>query len=163
MVTKCDKNKLKLLKIEVPDRYVQENFKRIENHVNEVICPDIGSSSGGDTINNITNVTNINGAWTKFTNTVPALTTKVIDVLALADFHSINYAITLYNDSESKTRTFQMTAFREGVTINTSVYNKQGSLVSLESDVLVNGLNSELTIVNNNNFDLEVGFARLSL
>jgi len=122
MSLECEKKKLKLLKIEVEDRYIQENFKRIQEH-GDAVCKDLksidsGSGSGGDTI------INVNGAWTKANNSVPASTTKVIETVGLSSFHNIDYILTIYNEVEEKTRKLQMTAVREGATIKTNVHGR---------------------------------------
>jgi hypothetical protein len=161
MTLKCEKNKLKLLKIEVPDRYVQENFKRIEQHAKDV-CSDLknletGSGNGGDTI------INVNGAWTKTNNSVPASTTKVIETVGLSTFHNIEYILTFYNEVEGKTRKLQMTTIREGVTIKTSVHGRLGSMTGISVNGNVNAGNFELEVINNNIYQIEVSYARLTL
>ena len=163
MALETDKKKLKLLKIEVPDRYVQENFKRIEQHA-ECVEKDLktlegntGGGDGGDTI------INVNGAWTKGTDTVPALSSKVIDTVALVNFHNLDHIFVIYNDAESKTRRLQLTTVREGATIKTSVYGRSGSLPNVQVSTVINSGNAEVTITNNNNYELNVSYAKLSL
>ena len=162
MALETDKKKLKLLKIEVPDRYVQENFKRIEKHA-ECVEKDLKSlegNSGGDGGDTIINV---NGAWTKDTDTVPALSSKVVDIVALANFHNLDHIFVIYNDAEAKTRRLQLTTVKEGATIRTSVYGRSGSLTNVQVSTVINSGNAEVTITNNNNYQLNVSYAKLSL
>jgi len=161
MALECDKNKLKLFKIEIEDPKIQENFKRIEKHA-EGVCKDLKSidSSGGDGGDTIINV---NGAWTKGSDTVPALSSKVVDLVALVNFHNLDHIFVIYNDAEEKTRRLQLTTVREGATIRTSVYGRSGTLPNVQVSTVINSGNAEITITNNNNYELNVSYAKLSL
>lgn len=165
MSLECDKKKLKLLKIEVPDRYVQENFKRIEQFQNDVICRDLDTldKKPSGTVNEGDTIVNINGAWDKELELIPANSTKVIDTLALNSFHSMDHIFSFFNDNEAKTKRIQMTSVREGATINTNVFGRSGSLLNVQVCTIVNGTDAEVEVVNNNNFDISVSYARLTL
>lgn len=163
MALECEKNKLKLLKIELPDRYVQENFKRIENHAKDV-CQDLktlelGAGGGGDTNNYIT----VNGAWTKHTESINASSTKVIESITLTNNHSFDYVITLFNDVEGKAKRYYLTALKDGAIIRDTVYSRLGSLTDISINAAAVGGNLELELTNNNTFGLSISYARLIL
>lgn len=158
---RCEKEKLKLLKIEIEDRYSQENFKRIENYVEKVICPDLAET--GTTIEEGDTIVNINGAWTKANNSVGPSTTKVIETVGLSSFHNIDYIFTIFNEVEEKTRSLQMTVIREGGTIKTSVHGRLGSMTNISVVGNVSGSDMELEITNNNLYTVSVSYARLTL
>lgn len=102
-------------------------------------------------------------SWEKFDNTVPASTTKVIESVVLSSFHSVDYILTIYNEVEEKTRRLQMTVVREGVTISTSVYGRLGSMTGISVNGNVNAANLDLEIVNDNGYQVNVSYTRLTL
>lgn len=103
------------------------------------------------------------GAWTKHTSLVPANDSAVVDSNVLASFTSLDYVFNIFNTSEDLNRKLRMTAEKDGVTIDTVVYARSGLLKNVAIDANVNGLSGEIIITNNNNFSLEVSYARLIL
>jgi len=156
--------KIKLLKIELEDRYVQENFKRLENYINKVIFdavrdldPNVSSGGGSST-------TSAPQVWTKNNTVVYNATTKVVDLIPTSGFNSVKYHFTLYNKIEQKTLTFELTVIQENGTISDVLVNKFGSPLLIEVEAEKNVSNElEIKITNNNIFNLDVSYARLIL
>jgi hypothetical protein len=147
---------LRLLLKEIRDPYIRENFQRILREFENV------GLGGGDTINNITNITNL-GLWTGISDAVNGSSSKVIDSISLGDFHTVKYNFSVYNDTESKTKTFEMTVNKEGSVVSDSVSNKMGSTFNMSIGANVNAGNMELTLFNNEIFNLTVSAAKLVL
>lgn len=146
-----------LLLKEIRDPYIRENFQKI---VKEFERLSIGT--GGDTINNITNITNL-GLWTEINDVVNDSSSKVIDTIALTNFHTAKYTFSVYNDAESKNKTFELTVVREGTALKDKVSAKMGSNINMGIGANVNAGNMELTLFNNEIYNLTVSAARLVL
>lgn len=103
------------------------------------------------------------GSWNKLSDTVPALASKNIDSVDLADFNSLDYIITIFNDTENVARRFQVSAIREGGTIKDEIFGRMGSLSNILVNVDTSGSVANIEIVNNNSYELSVSFAKLLL
>lgn len=103
------------------------------------------------------------GAWNKLEDTVAASASKDIDSMNFPDFHSLDYIVTLYNDTEGVGRRFQVSAIREGAIIKDEISGRLGSLSNVEVNVNASGSVANLQIVNNNIYGLSVSFAKLVL
>jgi hypothetical protein len=156
--------KLNLLKIEIKNRYVQENFKRIETYLNKVILDainDLDPTTGGGNNNNSTAVSSV---WTRGDSIVYAEQARSIDLLPLSGFISIKYIMTFSNADEEKAVTLELTILHENGTIKDVVSNKIGRSISLGVDTNVNTNNElEINITNNELFDVNISYARLVL
>jgi len=148
---------IKLLLKEIRDPYIRENFKRILKELET-----LDTSGGGNTINNITNITNL-GLWTEINDVVSGSSSKVVDSIALGDFHTVKYKFSVYNDTESKTKTFEMTVNKEGTALKDSISNRLGSSFNMALTANVNSGNMELTLFNNEAYNLTVSAAKLVL
>lgn len=147
---------MKLLLKEVTDRYIQENFKRLEQAFN-----NLGNSTGSG-ITNVTNTTIESAAlWKGKQTTVIASATKVVDTIALNSILSLEYVFTIYNDSEQVVRSFNYKVLNLNGSISDVLFAKLGSAINIEVSSASNGGNLEITIKNNELYNLEVKLTRL--
>ena len=153
---------LSLFKVEIENRYSKENFKRIEEHINKVICEALNEVGG--------TVTTIAGGgssttspWQDLNNNVPASSVKVIDTVALSNFKTLKYIINLSNELEAKGRTFEMTLVKQGVTIKETLGPKTGKGINYSVNANVVGSSVELSITNSEIYNIDVNYARLTL
>lgn len=148
-----------LLKVEIKDRYSQENFKRIEDYLNKVVCKaldDLADSSGGG------GASVVDGEiWSEGADTVNASSTKTVDTHALADFNSIVYHLTLYNTVQGVSKKLTVTIVDDNGTIRKVVSSKLGSTINYRVNANKVGSNLELSIVNNEAYNLDISYARL--
>ena len=148
---------LTLLLKEIKDPYIRENFKRLLKEVN-----DVGTAGSVTNITNIVNnIFSAVAVWTKFSDTVNLSSSKVIDSITLGDFNAVKYIITLYNTNEGKSRNFEITVVNSGGTLKDVVTNKLGSNFNYSVTATVNAGKMDLTLFNNENFNLEVNVGRL--
>lgn len=140
------------------DTYVRENFRRIQDFIDK---GEFGTG-GGDEITNITNnFTTVNGIWEEVTDTVSASSSKVVDTVALADFSAIEYKVTLFNTANNKTKKFTLDVVYENSAVSDTLYAKRGSALNYGIAAAINGSNMEITVTNNEAYDLEVSLGRL--
>lgn len=142
---------------EMTDKYVQENFRRIEETLNK-----LGSGTGGDIINNITNLIS-ECAWGKVEDLVNASSTKVVDSITFTEFTRAEYVVSVYNDSEVKFRSFKMSVAKKGASVVDSIKGRHGDSISFTINANLVGPNVELTIQNNELFNLSVSIRKLAL
>ena len=148
---------VKLQLKEIRDPYIRENFKRLLKGLD-----DVGDAG------NVTNITNIvnnilsgSAVWTKFTDVVTLSSSKVIDSIVLANFNAVKYIITLYNTAQGESRYFEMVVVNQGGTLKDSVVAKLGSSLNYSINTTVNAGSMELTLFNNEAFNLDVSIGRL--
>lgn len=101
------------------------------------------------------------GAWIKGSDTVPANSSKNIDINGLATFNSLDYYLTFYNEVEEKSKKLQLNALKVGNTVIDSINNRLGNLPNLKVRVYVLSSIAYLEIVNDNNYEVSIGLAKL--
>ena len=107
--------------------------------------------------------TKSSGLWSTVIDTVINNSSKVADTISLTGLNSVTYKITIYNTSESVSRTFDMTVNNANGSLRDSISKKVGSNINYSIDASVNSGNMELTIINNESFSLEISMAKLVL
>ena len=142
---------------EITDKYVQENFKRIEKALKE-----LDAGTGGDIINNITNLIS-ECAWGKVEDLVNASSTKAVDSVTFTEFTRAEYVISVYNDTEVKYRSFKMSVAKKGSGVVDSIKGRHGDNISFNINANIVGPNVELTIQNNETYNLSVSIRKLTL
>lgn len=147
---------LKLLLKEIRDRYIQENFKRIQKEIESL------DSTVAGTVNNVVNIV-ATQVWEKFDDVVSASSTKSIDTFKFTDLLKRNYEITVYNSVENKFKTFTMTVSKRNGDVSDTVYNKDGDVIDYGINAVIVGPNVELQVQNNETYNLDVSFGRLTL
>jgi len=99
--------------------------------------------------------------WFKDDNVINAGQTKVVHQISVAQFRSVNYILTFFNESQQKTKTAQLAVIKDsGLRFN--LFGKLGKLNIAIDPAEVSG-NLDLSITNNESFSisLELAFATL--
>jgi len=104
----------------------------------------------------------IGGAWLKGKRNILGSSSLVIDTKALTSFTSLDYVITARKDDKTEIRSLYLRVVQEGGSLKSSVHGKLGTL-KMQVNEAIAGSNLELTIVNQETYDIEVTFARLIL
>ena len=103
------------------------------------------------------------GAWDKGIAQVLASSSGVIHSFPESQFRALRYVVAFYNTIENKTKTLEFIVNKESGTISTTVHNKLGKSISLGISAAIASGNLQVTVVNNETFDLEIEFGYLSL
>ena len=152
-----DKLVLLLQQLEIAsknDPYIRENFRRIQDYFDQ---NNLGS--GTTTINNTT----IQGTslWKDVNDTVPASSTKVVDSIPVANFVNLDYKCTVFNQPNSVTKAFDLKVIYDGSILKDVLFGKVGSIINYDINVNLNAGNMEISITNNESYDLDVSLGRL--
>lgn len=94
------------------------------------------------------------------TDTIDALTSKVIDTIPLVDFNSLIYDYVFEGNAQS--RAFKNTVVLDDGSVFDQVYGRLGRL-QLSYDVNINGASVEILVTNPNSFDINVSFTKTTL
>lgn len=153
-----DKLVLLLQQLEIAsknDPYVRENFRRIQDYFDQ-------NDLGGSTV--INNNTTIQGQslWKDVTDTVPASSTKVVDTVPVASFVNLDYKCTVFSQANSVTKAFDLKVIYDGSALKDILFGKVGSIINYDINVNLNAGNMEISITNNELFDLDVSLGRLT-
>ena len=103
------------------------------------------------------------GSWEKSSNFIPAFTDKTIETIPLADFHSLDFIFTLYNDTENLSKRIHLNIIKEGTTLSTNVSGKLGRLPNIAVTASVLTGDAIIAIFNNNAYQIELNYVKLSL
>jgi hypothetical protein len=104
----------------------------------------------------------IGGAWLKSKRQILGSSSLVIDTKPLDGFTSLDYVITAKKADKTEMRSMYYRVVQENGSLKSSVHGKLGSL-KMQVNEAIAGSNLELTIVNQETYDIEVTFARLIL
>lgn len=100
--------------------------------------------------------------WKKLSKkTILSSTTLDVDTIQLSKFHALRYIVELHNDSESKTKSFEVSIIKEGVALKDSVFNKLGKM-SVTVSPNVSGSNFKLSLTNNETYTITANVVLLS-
>ena len=94
--------------------------------------------------------------WKRERLTIDALATKLTGLIPTTAFHAARYHFSFYNESESKSKTFDMVINREGSSVKDIITNKIGASINLAVDSNIVGGNMEISIENKEAFAVEV-------
>lgn len=150
-VTKVD-----LLLREIKDPYVQENFLKLKQYFSRI------EQQVNTTINNTFNTGSAAspGVWVQTNDTISALTTKVVDVVPLADFNCIDYIICVRKPDKTAMTHLKLSGYQDDTGLHDNVYDKRGGLDISVSWVEV-GTDAELQITNNEAYGIDVYVTKL--
>jgi hypothetical protein len=93
---------------------------------------------------------------------IPSSSSKVIDSISLNNFFSIEYKVTIFNETENLARSFSLLVLKSGSNVNDSLFARTGN-GDLSVSVIVNGSSAELQITNNEIFDVNVNYTTIIL
>lgn len=99
--------------------------------------------------------------WNPSKLTVPANTTKVVASASLEFMRSMRAHVTIFNDDEGVSRTFDFSVVNENGSLNDAVSGKLGSIISHSITAAANGNQAEISLTNSEDYDLEVSLATL--
>lgn len=151
-------NSIDLLLKEIEDPYVQENFYRLKLYLERL---DSGGGTGSITQN--INVTQSDHPWEKFTQSISASSTSIVDTIALTAFVKIEYTIEYRDTTTNRVKGLKMSVVKDDTLLKDQVYAISGAPLNIELNTNINGSNYELEIVNNELNAVEMVFARLTL
>jgi hypothetical protein len=103
------------------------------------------------------------GAGDTLSGDITSGQTKVIDANLAETFLGASYIFSIYNITQNKYRFFQLSMTKVGSGTEETVYNKLGDALSLSVQTGVNGSNIEVTVHNNESFDLQYKAIRFKI
>lgn len=101
------------------------------------------------------------GAKTTFV--IPANTESVIDQVALADFFNLKYYSVFSNSDNDNTKSMEVTVKKSALTVCHSISNRIGTGINLEINPTASGSNFEMRVRNNENYDVTMCYAKMTL
>jgi len=99
----------------------------------------------------------------KKSDTIPALTTKVIEEVPLVSFKTVKYFVHFSNLANNITKGMEVTVKKSGASVKSVVSNRIGIGIDLAVNPIVNGVNLDMSIINNEAFDIQMSFAKLTI
>lgn len=147
---------LDLLLKEIKDPYAQENWYRLKLYLETL-------SSGITTINQTIINAGDEAVWEKFSRSINASTTSIVDSIPLTSFDKIEYIISYKDIVTNRVRALKVSVVNDDTTIKEQVYAISGAPLDIDLTTKVTGPNYELEIVNNELNAVEMLFARLTL
>ncbi len=101
-------------------------------------------------------------SWAKIETTINDSETKAVDTIAMADFRSIKYLITVWVASLSKTKFIEMTVIRPtDTTLSDSVCNILGGGFGMTLAMEIDGTDAKLNVGNTSGSTANIEVARL--
>lgn len=94
----------------------------------------------------------------RFTDTIPASSTKVVDIVPQADAKSIKWDLVLIDAFTLENHRTQVICSHNGTTVNHNVYGEvnSGNNIGFIVDVNLNGTDVELSINNSETHDINI-------
>ena len=148
---------LDLLLKEIEDEYVQENFYRLKLYLEYL------SKNQNITINPPGGSLPSDCVWEKFTQSVPASSTVIVDTIPMSNFDKLEYLINYENTLTNRSKGLKLSVVKDDTIIKEQVYAITGAPLSIGLTTVVNGSDYELHITNNEAAVVGVSFARLTL
>lgn len=93
-------------------------------------------------------------------DSVPMLSSAVVETLSLSDFVGVEYGFQLDNGTDAKT--FKLLVTNDNGTLKDTIFAKSGSL-SAGVDVTIQGGNMEIEVSNNTAAQIDLTFTRVIL
>lgn len=148
---------LDLLLKEIEDAYVQENFYRLKLYLEYL------DKNQSITINPPGGGSDCVCVWEKFTRSVPASSTVIVDSLPMSSFDKLEYTMNFENTLTNRSKGLKVSVVKDDTLIKEQVYAITGAPLSTGLATVVNGSDYELHITNNETVTIGVSFARLTL
>ena len=105
----------------------------------------------------------IGSIWIKLTSEIAASTGAIVDETPSSDFHSIDYILTFWNDSQNKTKTLNIKLTNRNGTLKKSVYAKNGDNINYDLTFTLSTGNVIMTLTNNETYAINISIAKLIL
>ena len=68
-----------------------------------------------------------------------------------------------FSTIEEVSRKYNVAVLKQGATLIDEIYGRIGNLTQITTEVQIVGINSNLLITNNNNYNIQVSYARMAL
>lgn len=150
---------IELLIAELKDPYIRENFRRLKQILKDLDSRLEDTGSSGDIINNLLAVS----TWQKISANVATATTAPINEISINDFKTLKYIVSLRDEVDNKTSTFEITIKNENGSLNDTVFAKISGGIDYNVNAVNNSGVMELNITNNTLNTLSIVMARLIL
>lgn len=99
----------------------------------------------------------------KKTNSVLASSSKVVETLNTSKFDVLKYFLIFSNPTKTIKKSMELTILNQGIILKDTVSNRIGTGLDLEVGAILNSPNMELTITNNEIFDINVSLVKLTI
>lgn len=144
-MSQFDFNRLDLLLKEIEDPYVQENFYRLKQWIEQ---NNVGGGGGGGSTS-VSNTVIDADIWDQFSKPLAISTTNVADTVALVNFVQLDYFLTFKDSVSSKVKTLKLLVLKDDSSIKDQISQIAGSPLDLDIEAVINGSDMELQITNN--------------
>ncbi len=150
---------IELLIKELNDPYIRENFRRIKVLLEDIESRVGDSGSSGDTINNIIAAS----VWKKVS--VNALNSSVttMDSISINNFKTIKYIVSVRDDVNNKTGTFEINIKNENGSLSDSIFAKISGGINFAVNVENDAGFMKIKFTNNEAVNLAINSAKLIL
>jgi len=148
-----------LLESKIQDQYVREAFRRVRVALQDLDGRADSSTDSGD----VTNIINSLSVWKKINTNADASTTTIVDQVAITDFSTLEYTISIKDTVNNKVRSMKMIINNQNGSLKENVFGKIGGGIDFSISSVNNSGTMELTITNNEVNGLAVNMARLTL
>jgi hypothetical protein len=92
--------------------------------------------------------------WSRLTGVVSASSTVVVDTVSLADLIGGKYIIAISNDTETNGKMVEMNVLNLTSQLYDNVFSRLDGNIDIEISANINGSNMEISIKNNEVFDV---------
>ena len=101
--------------------------------------------------------------WKKGTGTVLSGEEILLDTIPLLKFHSAKYIISVFNDTEKKSKTFEFSVNYNFDEVKSNVSGIVGDAIPTKISEIINGENIEIYFKNNEIFKFDIEFSKIVL
>ena len=98
--------------------------------------------------------------WTRFAGIVPAGQTVVVDTVPLADLIGSKYVVALSNETETNGNFLELNVLNLTSNLKSNVFSKLKGTLDTEIDAIINGSNMEVSVKNNEVFNVNYNVLR---
>lgn len=148
-----------LLESKIRDQYIREAFRRVRVALQDLDERSDSSSTPGD----VTNIINALSIWRRINTNADPSTTTIVDQVAITDFTTLEYSISIEDSTNNKVRSMKMVINNENGSLKDTVFARIGRGIDFSISAVNNSGTMELTITNNEVNGLAVNMARLTL
>jgi len=148
--------RVELLLTEMQDKYVRENIRRIKGYL-QSLEERVGEGSS------TTNITNnfSSSIWSREITEVASSSTESLDSIALSNFQTAKYIVSVFNSVANETSSFEMLVKNDGSGLTDTVYDKINGGVDYTIGAVINVSDMELRLTNNEANSLDVTIVRV--
>lgn len=150
---------IELLESKLQDPYVREAFRRVK-----VILTDLESrvdAAGGDS--NVINTIIAASVWKKINVSALASSTTTLDSVSVNDFKTLKYIVSVRDNANNKTGTFEINIKNENGSLTDTVFAKLSGGINFAVNVINDAGFMKLNITNNEVVNLAINSAKLTL